>query len=137
MLYLPISSNWLFSKNAKRVYLASALLALCLIATLIGSRTAMRAAGIGRLTPTAAPLVRALLLPGILGAGVLWTGMWHFWFSFDRSHYLKKAIWFAILFFLVPLGTLAYYFFVYRKCVRSLPDCGTPAVIALRQTRQA
>lgn len=135
MLYLPISRDWLLSTTAKRVYLASALLALCLIATLIGSHTAMRSAGTRSLTPSAAPLVRALLFPGIVGAGVLWTGMWYFWFSFDRSHYLKKAVWFAILFFLIPLGTIAYYFFVYRKCVRTLPQSTSPGGIAGQESR--
>ncbi len=120
MLYLPISRSWLFSRTAQRIYFVSALLALALTATLIGVRTAIVAAGTGALNVPTASLVRTLLLPEILGAAVLWAGMWYFSFSFDRSHYLHKAIWFTLLFFLVPLGTIAYYFLVYRRCIWSL-----------------
>ena len=122
MLFLPISRSWLFSRTAQLVYLASALLALALTATLIGVRTAIIAAGAGALNAAAVSLVRTLLLPEIVGAAVLWAGMWYFWFSFDRSHYLLKAVWFALLFFLVPIGTVAYYFLVYRRC---LSETGT------------
>lgn len=114
-MFLPISRSWLFSRTAQLVYLVSALLALALTATLIGVRTAIVAAGAGALNAAAASLVRTLLLPEIAGAAVLWAGMWYFWFTFDRSHYLRKAVWFALLFFAVPLGTVAYYFLVYRR----------------------
>lgn len=120
MLYLPISRCWLFSRTAQRVSFVSALLALALTATLIGVRTAIVAAGTGALNAPTASLVRTLLLPEILGAAVLWAGMWYFWFGFDRSHYVQKAIWFTLLFFLVPVGTIAYYFLVYRRCTWSL-----------------
>jgi hypothetical protein len=120
MLFLPISRSWVFSRTAQGTYFASALLALALTATVIGVRAAIVAAGTGALNPAAASLVRTLLFPEILGAAVLWAGMWYFWFSFDRSHYLHKAIWFTLLFFLVPLGTVAYYFLVYRRCLSTL-----------------
>jgi hypothetical protein len=116
MLFFPISRGWLFSRTAQLIYFVSALLALALIATLIGVRAAIVAAGTGSLNAIAASLVHTLLFPEILGTAILWAGMWYFWFSFDPSHYLRKAIWFALLFFLVPLGTVAYYFLVYRRC---------------------
>ena len=78
---------------------------------------AMAAAGTSALTQSAASIVRKMLFPEVVGAAILWAGMWYFWFNFDRSHYLLRAMWFAILFFLVPLGTVAYYFLVYRRCV--------------------
>ncbi len=117
MLYLPISRSWLFSTTARRVYFVSALLALALIATLLGAYMAMAAAGTRALTPSASPVVRMLLFPEIAGEAALWVGMWYFWFGFDRSHYLKKAVWFVLLFFLAPFGTVSYYFLVYRPGV--------------------
>jgi len=120
MLYLPISRGWLLSRTAQLIYLVSAALALAFVATLIGVHTAMSAAGSSALTNTAASLVRALLYPEIAGSAVLWVGMWYFWFNFDRSHYLRKAIWFVFLFFFAPLGTVAYHFLVYRRCLSTL-----------------
>ena len=78
---------------------------------------AMAVAGTTALTQSAASVVRKILFPEVIGAAVLWAGMWYFWFSFDRSHYLLRALWFTILFFLFPLGTVAYYFLVYRRSI--------------------
>ena len=117
MLYLPITRNWLFSLSARRIYLASALLALAYLATLVGVDAAMTASGISVLTPPAASLVRTLLYPEILGTALLWIAMWYFWLSFDRSNHLKRAIWFVVLFLLAPFGSALYYFVVYRRSV--------------------
>jgi hypothetical protein len=117
MLYLPISRSWLVSPAARRIYLLCALLALGLIATEIGVHMAMSAAGTGKLTPAASLFVRTLLYPEIVGTALLWIAMWYFWFGFDSSHHLKKALWFVLLFFLAPFGTLLYYFVVYRRFV--------------------
>jgi hypothetical protein len=125
MLYLPISRSWLFSVTAQRIYFVSALLALALIATLIGAHMAMSAAGTSALTPTASSVLLTLLYPEVLGAAVLWVAMWYFWFSFDGSHYLKKAAWFALL-LLVPIGTLFYYVVVYRRCISKQIDDNSP-----------
>lgn len=62
-------------------------------------------------------LVKFLLFPEILGAALLWIAMWYFWFGFERSHYLLKALTFVLLFFFGPLGTLIYYFAIYRRHV--------------------
>jgi len=120
MLFLPISRSWLFSRNAQRIYLVSAVSALALIATMIAVHAAMSASGTRALNSAAASLVRTMLFPEVVGAAVLWAGMWYFWFSFDRSHYLYKAMWFTFLFFLIPAGTVAYYFLVYRRCLSTL-----------------
>ena len=127
MLYLPISRSWLFSPAARRIYLLCALLALGLIATEIGVHMAMSAARTGKLTPAAALFVRTLLYPEIAGTALLWTTMWYFWFGFDSSHYLKKALWFVFLFFLVPFGTLIYYFVVYRRFVSAQALASVPS----------
>jgi hypothetical protein len=115
MLYLPITRGWLFSLTAQRIYFASAVLALALIATLVGVHMAMTAAGTRSLIPPASSVVRILLYPEVVGAAVLWVAMWYFWFAFDSSHYLKRAAWFLMLFLLAPFGPVLYYFFVYRR----------------------
>jgi hypothetical protein len=117
MLYLPINRSWLFSPLAQRMYFASALLTLAFIATFLGVRMAMVAAGTPALVAPASAVVRTLLYPEIAGVAVLWIGMWYFWFGFDSSHYLKKAMWFVLLGFLAPFGTILYYFFVYRRLI--------------------
>lgn len=117
MLYLPISRGWLFSPTAQRIYLQCALLTFALLATLIGVSLAMPLAGTASLTRPARLVVKVLLLPEILGTASLWIAMWYYWFSFDRSHYLKKFLFFLLLFFLAPFGTLFYYFVVYRRNV--------------------
>lgn len=65
--------------------------------------------------PTAAFLVKALLLPGILGTAVLAVAMWYFWYSVDQSNWVKKLLWFLILFLGLMLGPLVYYLFAYRR----------------------
>src|SRR5580698_9503370 len=104
MLYLPISRSWLFSLTARRIYFVSALLTLALIVTLFGLRVAMAAAGTRSFIPTAASVARTLLYPEVTGTAVLWVAMSYFWFGYDRSHYLKRAIWFLLLFFVAPFG---------------------------------
>ena len=117
MLYLPIKRSWLFSQTAQRIYFSSALLTLAFIATLLGVRMAMAAVGTRSLAAPASAVVQTLLYPEVAGVAMLWIGMWYFWFGFDSSHYLKKAVWFVLLGFLAPFGTLLYYFLVYRHFV--------------------
>jgi hypothetical protein len=76
------------------------------------------ASRIGTLTPSAAAILRPLLFPEILGTALLWVAMWYFWFSIDRSHFLKKALWFVALALFAPLGPVFYYFFVFRQYAR-------------------
>jgi hypothetical protein len=117
MLYLPISRRWLFSPAAQRIYLGCAVLTFALVATLVGVNLAMPLAGAASLNPTARLVVKVLLLPEILGTALLWIAMWYHWFSFDQSHYFKKFLFFLLLFFVAPFGTLFYYFVAYRRNV--------------------
>jgi hypothetical protein len=84
---------------------------------LIASITAFRTSG--QATPegiaTAGFVVRLLLWPGLFGTALLSIAMWYFWLGFDNSGWLKKAIWFVPLYFLLPFGPAFYYFFVYRR----------------------
>ena len=77
-MFVPISRSWLFSRAAQRIYFVSALLALAFMATLIGVHLAMSAVGASALTTDVASMVRPLLFPEIVGAAVLWVGMWYF-----------------------------------------------------------
>lgn len=70
-------------------------------------------------------IVKLILFPEILGAGLLWIAMWYFWFGFDRSHYLLRALSFVLLFFMGPIGPLMYYFAAYRRCVSKTIFSGT------------
>jgi len=54
--------------------------------------------------PIAALVVRWLVFPGILGTAVLSVAMWYFWFSFDRSSWAKKMMWFLPLYLLLGIG---------------------------------
>jgi hypothetical protein len=120
VLFLPISHNWLLSDTAQHVYLACAILTLALLATLAGTHAALGASGAEMLNSHARSIVRFLLLPEITGTALLWAAMWYFWFGFDQSHYVKKALFFVLLFLVVPLGTLLYYFICYRRLVRQV-----------------
>src|SRR3954471_20473944 len=131
MLYLPITRSWLLSNWAQRVYVGCSVLTLALMATLIGIHLAFSAAGASALNWQARSVARFLLFPEILGSALLWIAMWYFWLGFDQSHYFYKAVSFLLLFFFPPLGTIFYYFLVYRR--RVFRDGGpNPSQEALR-----
>lgn len=117
VLYLPISKTWIVSRTARRVYLICALAGFALFGVIFAASYALALSGIPslELSPNAALVVRVLLWPGILGTGLLTIAMWYFWFSFDNSGWLKKALWFLPLYLFLPVGPALYYFFVYRR----------------------
>ncbi len=63
--------------------------------------------------------MRLALIPEVIGSGLLWVAMLYFWFGFDQSSWLKRALWFPFLFFFIPLALALYYFFVHRKWTRN------------------
>jgi len=117
MLYLPIRRGWIISRVASRLYFVCALAALSLFGVFIASVVALGAAGAPSLDafPAAALVVRVLLWPGILGTALLSIAMWYFWFGFDNSGWISKAIWFVPLYVFLAIGPAFYYFFVYRR----------------------
>ena len=117
MLYLPITKSWIISRTARAIYFVCALLAATLFGALFATLSAMAFAGVHSLGsfPTAATMIRAILLPGICGAALLCVAMWYFWFTFDRSSWRKKALWFFPLYFVLALGPALYFFFVYLR----------------------
>jgi hypothetical protein len=125
MLYLPITRAWIISRAARRVYFACALAAFSLFGVFIASLAALGAAGAPSLEafPDAALVVRILLWPGIVGTALLSIAMWYFWFGFDNSGWLRKAIWFVPLYVFLAIGPAFYYFFVYRRSAE-VAKCG-------------
>jgi hypothetical protein len=117
MFHLPITKSWILSPLASRIYLVCALLAVALFGTLIAAFLAIRVSGLRSLAdvPSALLLVKVLILPEVFGTATLSIAMWYFWFTFDRSSWLKKALWFSPLYFLPTIGPALYYLFVYRR----------------------
>ncbi|HEY1801411.1 MAG TPA: hypothetical protein VGG46_10800 [Terriglobales bacterium] len=116
MLHLFISQSWIASRNARRLYFACALMAICLTGELLTSRAEFWAS---LLSSSASPVVgffvRLLIFLSIVGAALLTIAMWYFWFGFDTSSWIKKALWLLPLYLLVPIGPILYYFFVYSR----------------------
>ena len=117
MLYLPISRNWMLSSFAQRVYFACALLSLAMSGIVIATLTALAISGGDSfdVAPPVALVLRLVLWPCVMGTAVLSIAMWYFWFSFDDSGWLKKTLWFVLLYLIIAVGPILYYFFVYRR----------------------
>ncbi len=115
MLYLPINRTWIVSRWAQHLYLACAIAALALFGIMGATLMALSAAGGQSLEGPAASIVRGLLLPAVLGTALLYVAMWYFWFNFDQSKVIVKAIWFLLLLFFVLVGPALYYFAIYRR----------------------
>jgi len=117
MLYLPITKDWIVSSLARRIYLICALLAIALFGTLVAVSAAMVVSGVRSLAgaPAAVLMVKVLVLPEVFGTAALSVAMWYFWFTFDRSSWVRRACWFPPLYFLPTMGPALYYFFVYRR----------------------
>jgi hypothetical protein len=103
------------SRTARSIYLACSVLALALSGTLLGTRAAQSAIGSHALPLATANGLRLILIPEVVGSALLWVAMLYFWFNFDQSSWLKRALWFPFIFFFIPLALALYYFFVYRK----------------------
>jgi hypothetical protein len=91
-------------------------MAICLTGELLTSHAEFWAS---LLAPSASPIagffVRLLIFLSIVGAALLTIAMWYFWFGFDTSSWIKKALWLLPLYLLVPIGPILYYFFAYRR----------------------
>jgi hypothetical protein len=106
--YEYINKEWIVSPTARRVYRISASLSIALF---FGWWTILIVGGIAE---SIAPLVRLLLLAGVLGAGITIVGMEFFLFRFDDSHPLKQIVWFLVMLFPL-LGAALYCFLVYSR----------------------
>jgi len=54
---------------------------------------------------------------GMLGLLIIIIGMAIFCLFEDRSSVRAKILWFLVFFFTVPVGSLVYFFTVYRKLI--------------------
>jgi len=110
------------SPSARRIYLICALLSIALFGTLVAVRAAMVASDVRSLAGTAVSIVKVLILPEVIGTAALSVAMWYFWFTFDRSSWVRKACWFPPLYYLPTMGPALYYFFVYRRSTAALEE---------------
>jgi len=116
MLYLPISRRWIVSPRAQQVYFVCALSTLAILAVIVGTVMAIAVSGGNpyAVSPLAALVLRVVLWPCVLGTATLSIAMWYFWFSFDDSGWVRKSVWFVLLYLVIVIGPALYYFFVYR-----------------------
>jgi len=106
--YYYINKEWILSAAARRIYRFSASLSLMLFLLLWALRMHFA-------TPRlVVPLLRPLLLAGVLGAATTLVAMEYFFFGFDNAPVWKKVFWFFVL--LLPLlGPPIYCFVIYSK----------------------
>ena len=103
--YEYINKEWIISRTARRVYRLAAILSLVLFLIMVAQL-------VGEVPSVLGPVLKPLLLAGILGAGITAVGMEFYLFRFDDSHPLKQIFWFCAMFF-VPLGPALYCLIVY------------------------
>ena len=70
------------------------------------------AAQVGPIPEALLPVVKLLLLAGVLGSATTMVAMEYFLFSFDDSSARKKVFWFCVILF-PPIGPTLYCFIVY------------------------
>jgi hypothetical protein len=104
------------SRTARRVYFVCAFSLIYLFVIIVAvAFFVVRFHFASALLPAIGWLIEILVWPGVVGIALLWVAMWYFWFSFDSSGWVKKAMWFFLLYFLAPYAQPFYYFFVYRR----------------------
>ena len=106
-LWNMFKDDWLITRPAARLFLASTFLVLALTPVFLG-----------RVVTTNMPLW--MRIPwGILGVVgpfalfFLWIGMWRYWVRVDNSRVYSKRLWFLILLLGFWYGSCIYCYFVY------------------------
>jgi len=107
--YYYINKEWMVSGRAQRSYRVAAGLSLVLFFLVF---FIVVAAQVGAIPEALRPVVKLLLLAGVLGAATTMVAMEYFLFSFDNSSAMKKVFWFCVLLFPL-LGPALYCFIVY------------------------
>jgi hypothetical protein len=115
-----ISEEWIVSRTAGRVYRLAAILSLALFLILV----ALIAGEIPRIL---GPVLKPLLLAGIVGAAITVVGMEFFLFRFDDSHPLKQIFWFCVMIF-VSLGLALCCLMVYSRSKALANSCADHGV---------
>lgn len=106
--YDYISKDWIVSPKARTAYRLAASVSLGFFFLLCTA-----AVDIHLLDPIR-PILKALLLAGVIAAATTLVGMEYFLLRFDNSHPLKQIFWFIVM-LSIPLGPALYCFFVYSR----------------------
>src|SRR5258708_20075708 len=105
-----INKEWMVSGTARRSYRVAAGLSLVLFFVVFFIAVA---AQVGAIPDTLLPVVKLLLLAGVLGAATTMVAMEDFLFGFDNSPAMKKEFWFSVMLF--PLLAPTPYSFIFSS----------------------
>jgi hypothetical protein len=104
--YYYINKEWMLSSTARRIYRTAAVLSLMLFCSLWVWPF------VEEIPVVLLPILKLLLLAGVLGAAITIVAMEYFLFGFDKSSAGKKVLWFCVT--LLPMvGPPLYCFVVY------------------------
>jgi hypothetical protein len=107
LIWERIGDRWLVSGPAAILFLVSAIASiLVVVVALIDLRAGKN------------DMPSALVLCGVFGTLILWTGMEHYWAKCDSEPRAARRVWFLVVTFVVFLGPALYYAFVYFPQVR-------------------
>jgi hypothetical protein len=106
--YYYINRSWIVSGAARRIYRVAASLSLVLFLLLFEVKLK------GTVPTLLLPVLKPILLAGVLGAATTMVAMEYFLLGFDNSSALKKVFWFCVM-LLPPLGPALYCFLVYSR----------------------
>ncbi len=103
MMNLPITKEWIISPFARRLYTLTSLFSLAFSVFLIAMRAigSQAASDITKSVPLFL-ILRAVTFVGVLTTAITWVSMLYFWFEFDKSGTVKKAVWFIVLMIAAP-----------------------------------
>lgn len=106
-VFTSFSDGWLISRQARRLFSASAVL------TLLVTVTIFRGVNSSKL-PFAERLPLAILgVVGTLALLFIWAGMWRYWYRLDDSGKWVKWLWFLVLLLGFPWSSCVYFLCVY------------------------
>lgn len=108
-----INRDWILSVTARRIYVGAASMSLVLFLVVILLNLSAENF-IDPIPESLLPLLRGLVLLGVLGTAITFVAMEYFLFSFDTSSALKKTFWFCAM-ALPILGPAAYCLLVYAR----------------------
>jgi hypothetical protein len=122
MMNLPITKEWIISPFARRLYMLTSLFSLAFSVFLIAMKAigSQAASDITKSVPMFL-ILRMVTFVGVLTTAITWVSMLYFWFEFDKSGSVKKAVWFVVLMIAAPACPF-YCLTTYRHSQVSMPD---------------
>jgi hypothetical protein len=106
-LWNRFKDDWLITRQASSLFLASTILALALTPAFLGT-------GVTANVPLWMRIPWGILgIVGPLAVCFLWLGMWRYWVRIDDSAAYAKRLWFVILLLGFWYGSCLYCYFVY------------------------